>query len=208
MFENFIHLRRNINSMSAMVMETIVTRRKILAISGSTRINSSNVGILNAIAILFRDRLDIEVYTQIDELSHFNPEITDDKVSHAVKQFREKIELADGIIICTPEYVFSLPGTLKNALEWTVSTTVFSYKPVAFIVASASGEKAYESLDLILRTLVQVPIPDDVKLLIRGGRSIINEQGVITDEKILNAIKQLVKALILHTKNNLPGEQQ
>ncbi len=177
-------------------------KKKILAISGSTRINSSNTNILNAIAILFEDELKIELYTQIDELPHFNPDVKDDMASFSVNQFREKIQTADGIIICTPEYVFSLPGTLKNALEWTVSTTVFSYKPVAFIVASASGEKAYESLDLIMRTLVQVPIPASLKLLIRGGRSFINEQGIITDQKIMNEIKEMVKALIASIKNN------
>jgi len=177
-------------------------KKKNLAISGSTRINSSNTNILNAIAILFEDELEIELYTQIDELPHFNPDVKDDMASFSVNQFREKIQTADGIIIYTPEYVFSLPGTLKNALEWTVSTTVFSYKPVAFIVASASGEKAYESLDLIMRTLVQVPIPASLKLLVRGGRSFINEQGMITDQKIMNEIKEMVKALIASIKNN------
>lgn len=64
----------------------IATKKKIFAISGSTRIKSSNVGILNAIPILFKDKLDMEVYTQIDELPHFNPETTDDKGSSVVQQ--------------------------------------------------------------------------------------------------------------------------
>jgi len=186
----------------------LINRKKILAISGSARSNSSNTSILRTIAMLFQDELEIEVYTGINELPHFNPDVTDDMVSFSVKKFREKIESADGIIICTPEYVFSLPGTLKNALEWTVSTTVFSHKPVTLIVASASGEKAYEALDLIVRTLVQVPIPENLKLLIRGGRSMINEQGMITDQKIMNEIRHLVEAFITAIKNNLMAKQQ
>ena len=86
-------------------------------------------------------------------------------------------------------------------MEWAVSTTVFSYKPVAFIVASASGEKAYESLDLIMRTLTQGPIPENQKLLIRGVRGILNQEGVIIDENIKNQIKQLVNCLIAEIKN-------
>ena len=67
--------------------------------------------------------------------------------------FRKSIEEADAVLICTPEYVFSLPGILKNALEWTVSTTVFSDKPTALLTASSSGEKAHESLLLVMKTL-------------------------------------------------------
>jgi NAD(P)H-dependent FMN reductase len=103
---------------------------------------------------------------------------------------------ADAVIICTPEYVFSLPGVLKNALEWTVSTMVFSYKPFAFIVASASGEKAFESLDLVMKTLLQVPIEDSRKLLIRGGRGKVNEAGEFADETTVKEIERVMEALI------------
>ncbi len=55
----------------------------------------------------------------------------------AVLAFRKQIAAADGVLICTPEYVFTLPGSLKNALEWCVSTTIFSQKPTGLITASA-----------------------------------------------------------------------
>lgn len=85
---------------------------------------------------------------------------------------------------------------LKNALEWTVSTTLFSYKPFAFIIASASGEKAFESLDLIMKTLLQEPIEENSKLLIKGGRGKINEAGEIMDEKTEMEIRRVVNSLI------------
>ena len=122
-------------------------KKKILAISGSIRKNSTNEFILKAIADLYRNELEVRVYNQIDQLPYFNPDLVknEQSVPKTVKEFYQLIEEADGVLICTPEYVFSLPGALKNALEWTVSTTVFSYKPFAFIVASASGEKAFDS---------------------------------------------------------------
>jgi NAD(P)H-dependent FMN reductase len=178
----------------------LTEKTKILAICGSSSSNSSNEKILRAIASLYNKELDIQIYTQINQLPYFDPDVRDENVALEVKEFREMIAAAEGIIICTPEYVFSIPAVLKNALEWTVSTTVFSYKPVAFIVASASGEKAYESLDIIMRTLTQEPVPENLKLLIRGVRSILNEEGMIIDENIMNQIKQLVNGLIAEIK--------
>ena len=116
-------------------------KRKILAISGSTRKESSNEMILNLISELYKETLEVDVFDGIDKLPHFNPDLDTENPPLLVKDFRDKIQSADGVIICTPEYVFSLPGSLKNAIEWNVSTTVFSHKPLAIIVAAASGEK-------------------------------------------------------------------
>ena len=177
-------------------------RKKVLAVSGSTRKNSTNEIILKTIAGLYQDRLDIEIYNRIDELPYFNIDLDNDSPPQSVKEFRQLIEGADGVIICTPEYVFSLPGALKNVLEWTVSTTIFSYKPFAFIVASASGEKAFESLDLIMKTLLQEPVKDNCKLLIKGGRGKINETGDWSDDMTLIEIKKVVDAFILEIDNH------
>src|SRR5689334_13830668 len=125
----------------------------ILAIIGSTRAQSSNLHLVQWIAAHYKDDYIIEIFDTLDELPHFNPDLDNEDVSPKVVQLRNKIASADGVLICTPEYVFSLPGSLKNALEWTVSTTVFSDKPTALITASGLGEKAHESLQLIMRTL-------------------------------------------------------
>ncbi|HET8573202.1 MAG TPA: NAD(P)H-dependent oxidoreductase [Edaphocola sp.] len=171
-------------------------RHKILAISGSTRKNSTNEIILETISGLFRDSLEVDIYNRIDELPHFNPDLDNEAPSPPVMEFRRLIEQADGVLICTPEYVFSLPGALKNALEWTVSTTLFSFKPLAFIMASASGEKAFESLDLIMKTLLQEPVKDNCKLLIKGGRGKINREGRLADAATLGEIKKTISAFV------------
>lgn len=169
-------------------------RKKIVAISGSVRKNSANEIILKFIADKYRAHLDIEIYSRLNELPYFNPDIDDTMISPVVKEFRQRIDSANGVLICTPEYVFSLPGILKNAIEWTVSTVVFSEKPVALITASASGEKAHESLNLIMRTLYG-RVSEETSLLIKGAKGKIKE-GVITDQNLLNQLDSLMQAFI------------
>jgi chromate reductase len=101
------------------------------------------------------------------------------------------MEEADGILICTPEYVFSLPGSLKNAIEWMVSTTILTDKPAALITASSSGQKAHESLNLVMRT-VGVKLGEKSSLLIQAPKTKITEDGTITDETTLLSIKELM----------------
>jgi len=173
---------------------------KLLAISGSTRANSSNGAILKAFANLCPAHVEVQFYAGIDQLPHFNPDLDKAPFPAAVVEFREQIQAADGIIICTPEYVFSLPGSLKNSLEWNVSTTLFSGKPMAFIVASASGKKAFESLDLVLTT-IEAKMADSSKLLIQGAKGKVDADGNITDPKTFQEIEALVESLITSINN-------
>lgn len=176
---------------------------KILALSGSTRKNSTNENILKAVAAFLPEGWKMQLFDRLDELPFFNPDLAqnEDVIPEKVKAFYQLIEEAEGVIICTPEYVFSLPGVLKNALEWTVATTLFSYKPFAYIIASASGEKAFESLDLIMETLLQEPVNDNCKLLIKGARGKINKQGRIADEDLKAKIRKMTEALVQKIEN-------
>ena len=170
-------------------------KRKILAISGSTRKGSSNESILKFIATKYQDLVEVELYDDIDKLPYFNPDLDTETPPKLVIEFRNSIANADGILICTPEYVFSLPGILKNAIEWNVSTTLFSNKPVAFIVASASGEKAFESLNLVLTT-IESTIAEDSKLLIQGAKGKIGTESKIIDNATQESIGKLVNSLL------------
>jgi chromate reductase, NAD(P)H dehydrogenase (quinone) len=172
-----------------------ITRKKIFAISGSTRKNSTNEAILMQIAQLFKQQLDIEIFDGLAELPHFNPDIQGEEIPKSVLEFREKIAQADGVIICTPEYVFSLPGALKNAIEWTVATTVFSQKPTTLITASTAGEKAHESLILVMKT-IGARIADEATLLISNPRSKVSPTGEITHPDTLFAIENAIHFLI------------
>lgn len=171
-------------------------RKKILAILGSMSHRSSNRGILSYIAEAFRDMLDVEVYDSIANLPHFNPDLDNSDLLSVVREFRNRIAASDGVLICTPEYVFSIPGSLKNAIEWNVSTTVFSNKPVAIIVAAGLGERAFESLSLIMTT-IESRLDEGSKLLIKGVKSKVGADGDIRDEVTLEKIDGVIRSLLL-----------
>ncbi|MDV7140363.1 NAD(P)H-dependent oxidoreductase [Maribacter sp. TH_r10] len=167
---------------------------KVLGISGSTKSTSSSLSILEFIKEKYHDNIELCIYDKISDLPHFNPEL-EEQLPSSVFELRELIKKSEGIIFCTPEYVFSLPGCLKNVIEWNVSTTLFSSKPVAMIVAASSGEKAFESLDLVLTT-VETILPENSKLLIQGVKGKINKNGKLTDNEIVLKLDKVITSLI------------
>lgn len=168
--------------------------KKILAICGSTRQVSANLQIIKALGTIAGTAWELTLYTSLTELPYFNQDIMEDQTPPSVKEFRSAIAAADGVLICTPEYVFSLPGILKNALEWTVSTTVFSDKPAALITASSSGEKAHESLLLVMKTL-GVKTTEEACLWIPGVKSKLDAEGRVIHEALATQLEKLVDAL-------------
>lgn len=164
---------------------------KIFAITGSTRRNSSNYKILKYISENIKTKFEIEIFEDLADISHFNPDLDTENPPKEVEAFRNKINEADGILICTPEYVFSLPGSLKNALEWCVSTTIFSDKKTGLITASASGEMGHEQLTLIMKTL-EAKFQDENKLLIQGIRGKIDQEGKIISEETKVALQDFI----------------
>ncbi|HXU25760.1 MAG TPA: NADPH-dependent FMN reductase [Bacteroidia bacterium] len=173
-------------------------QKNILAIVGSASSNSSNHQLLNYIKQQTQNDFNLTVFNSLANLPHFNTELSIENTPQVVLDFRTAIQNADGILICTPEYVFSIPAGLKNAIEWCVSTTVFAHKPTALITASASGVKAHEELQLIMQT-IEANFTNDTTLLIQGIKSKINTEGNITHPqtktdlaKFITAYKKLI----------------
>jgi chromate reductase len=166
-------------------------KTKILAIVGSTRKNSSNYKILEFISENIKPEFEVNIFEDLADIPHFNPDLDTENPPEKVKFFRNKITEADGVIICTPEYVFSLPGSLKNALEWCVSTTIFSDKKTGLITASASGEMAHQQLLLIMKT-IGAKFDENKQLLIQGIRGKINEEGKVIDQETEIALQKFI----------------
>ena len=168
-------------------------KKQIFVINGSASNNSSNQKLIDDFADLTKDFFNVTVFNDLKTLPHFDPELSANNTPKAILNFRNSIEIADGILICTPEYVFSIPSGLKNAIEWCVSTTIFSEKPTGVITASANGEKGHEELQLIMKT-VMAQFTADTTLLIQGVKGKINEQGQITDKQTKEDLTKFVNA--------------
>lgn len=166
-------------------------KKNILAISGSTRLQSTNLNFIKAFIDLTSDLFNIEVFLGISELPHFNPDLDNEHVSPLVYNFRKLIKDADGILICTPEYAMGVPGTLKNAIDWTVSSCEFNKKPTALITASTMGEKGHTSLLETLKIL-DATISNETQLLISLAKTKINSDNKIINEETFLEMQHLI----------------
>lgn len=155
----------------------MVPGKKILVIIGSATKNSSNLKLIEQV-LEKHPAANFHIYDDLSALPHFDTSLTDTDTPDEVLKIREEIENSAGVLFSTPEYIFSIPGRLKNLLEWCVSTTVFSEKPVAVITASANGEKGHEELVMILKTL-GAQAEDQHQLLIRGIKGKFNDKGLV-----------------------------
>jgi chromate reductase len=131
----------------------IVATIRLLAISGSLRAVSVNTAVLLAAASLAPSGTEILLYTGLGNLPAFNPDVDNEAPPDVVTLFRREIELADGLLISSPEYARGVPGSLKNALDWLVSSHEFPGKPVALIQTSPRSVDAPAQLRLILTTM-------------------------------------------------------
>src|SRR5882762_1143612 len=94
---------------------------RVLALSGSLRAKSINTAVLSAVQSLAPAGLGVTLHRGLGDLPHFNPDLDTATPPAAVAAWREAVNAADVLLICTPEYAHGVPGALKNALDWLVS---------------------------------------------------------------------------------------
>lgn len=165
---------------------------KLLILPGSLRKNSSSNAIIRAMITMLPDDVDVEVYNGIGGLPHFNDA---EGVQESVKEFRMKIKNADAVLFCTPEYAFGIPGSLKNALDWTVGSGEFVDKPVGLVTASSQGEKGHAALLLVLGA-ISAKVIDEATLLISFVRARLDDKGNVKDALTVNNLQKVVNTLL------------
>jgi chromate reductase len=126
---------------------------RLLAVCGSLRAASTNKALLEAAARLAPAGMIIDPFDGLAELPPFNPDLDGEPPPSAVSLWRGEIDISEGLLISSPEYARGVPGSLKNALDWLVSSAVFPGKPVALFNASERGVAMQASLRLILATM-------------------------------------------------------
>ncbi|WP_329387337.1 NAD(P)H-dependent oxidoreductase [Streptomyces sp. NBC_01351] len=117
----------------------MTTTPMILLLSGSLRAGSSNEAVLRTAHAVAPDGVRTAFYEGLGGLPHFNPDRDTDPLPAPVAELRAAIAGAAALLVCTPEYAGTLPGSFKNLLDWTVGGTEIGDKPVAWVNAAAPG---------------------------------------------------------------------
>jgi chromate reductase, NAD(P)H dehydrogenase (quinone) len=181
---------------------------KVLGLSGSLRATSTNTRLLES--ILYGrgfaepsplSTLQVSLYNGIGQLPHYNADLDKSSGPSTVADWRSALAQADGVIICTPEYAFGIPGVLKNALDWIASSGELVGKPVMAISASPGylgGDKAHASLLLTLSALsANIIQPGSISIPAVG--QVLDGEGCLTDlalvEKLLDGLQAFYKAM-------------
>lgn len=170
----------------------------VLAISGSLRKASYNTALLRtlierapaSLAITLADIADIPVYNGDDETAHGQPS--------AAKALSDRIRAADGVIIGTPEYNFSIPGGLKNALDWISRPKDQPFRgKTAGVVGASNGPvgtaRSQYHVRQVLVSLEAVTMTKPEVLLTNAG-SKFDASGKLTDAPTLEVVDRWLKA--------------
>ena len=168
----------------------------LLGICGSLQANSSNLTLLNDAAALVPDGISFSIYRGIDSLPFFNPDLEAAGTPPAVSAFREALSSADGVLIASPEYGFSLPGSLKNAIDWVIGSAELSEKPVAVTASVASVGRGQRGLKALLVTL------GAVGARIVGGEPIV--KGVNAHSDLVALVNALIEMASVATSPPAP----
>lgn len=174
----------------------------ILLVSGSTRAASGNTAALRTARALAPDGVHAILYEGLAELPAFNPDADPADPHPAVARLRQSLTAADAVLFCTPEYAGTLPGSLKNLLDWTVGTGEVNEKPVAWLTVAAAGRGtgAEATLRLVL-TYVAADIVAAACVRASVGRDAVGPDGVVTDPGIRAAIAGSLDELVRHVRD-------
>jgi len=168
---------------------------KILGISGSLRRGSFNTAALKTCAELMPGGMTM-TYARIDDIPLFNQDVFDAGLPEPAKRFRAEVAAADGLLIASPEYNFSLSAALKNAIDWgsRPPNQVFQDKPIAIFSTSQGpmgGARVQYDLRRILGQLWGHVLPRP-EIFIGNAASKFDAQGKLTDETTRKLLTDLL----------------
>ena len=172
---------------------------KILGISGSLRTNSYNTWLLNNVISVLPEGVRLEIHA-IDNMALFNEDLEKNKPD-GVLSFIDAVETADALIIATPEYNHSIPGGLKNAIDWASRPgfqSPLKDKPCAIVSASQSlvgGARAQADLKNVLASTISRVYPS-VEYLLDNAQKKFDAKGNLTDETAKRRLSRYVTGFI------------
>jgi chromate reductase len=171
----------------------------VLGVSGSLRKASFNSAALRAASGLLLPDMTLEIYNDIGKFPLYNDDVRALVFPKIVEEFGRRIAAADALLIVTPEYNYSVPGVLKNAIDWAsrLPEQPFNKKPVAIMGASMGllgTVRAQLHLRHICVFLNMLPL-NKPEVFIAKAQEKFDAQGTLTDEPTREHIRKLLASL-------------
>jgi chromate reductase, NAD(P)H dehydrogenase (quinone) len=173
---------------------------KVLAVSGSLRRASHNTNLLRAAVELAGEDVDVELFDGLKDLPPYDEDDDVDPAPVAVARLRDAIAGADAVLFSTPEYNSSVPGQLKNALDWVsrpLATNPLRNVPVAVVGASTGVFGAVWSQAELRKVLAAIGARVlDVELAVGRAESHFDADGRLVDDEIRSRLGQVLGELV------------
>jgi chromate reductase len=176
---------------------------KILGFAGSLRKESYNRSLLRAALELVPDDAALEAF-DLEGLPLFNQDL-ENQPPERLKEFKAKIKAADAVLIATPEYNYSIPGVLKNAIDCAsrpYGDNAFEHKPVA-IMGASTGMTGTARAQYHLRqcfVFLSCFALNQPEVMVPFAQEKIDKDGKVTDQKTREKVRELLESLVAWTR--------
>jgi chromate reductase len=181
--------------------ETIVRERvRVLGIAGSLREGSYNRALLRAAQELAPPEIEVSIFDGLGSIPLYNEDVRTESTLTSVADLKQAIREADALLIVTPEYNYSIPGVLKNAIDWASrppESSPLDGKPVALMGAS-TGTFGTVRAQMHLRQVcvyTNMLALNKPQVLVARARAKFDEQGRLTDEASIRFVREELEAL-------------
>lgn len=184
----------------------------IIGIAGSLRKGSYNKALLSTAQKICPQGAEIDI-ADISSIPPYNQDVEEAGLPASVQEFKDKIKRADAILFVTPEYNYSIPGVLKNAIDWgsrPYGNNSFQGKPAGIMSASVSmlgGARAQYHLrqSMVFLDMHPMNMPE---FMLPSATEKFDEAGTLTDEKTKERIKNYLKSFIAWIHDHDAGDSQ
>lgn len=171
---------------------------RVLGISGSLRKGSYNAAALRAAVELAPSGMRIETFDRLGEIPLYNEDVRQQGLPPAVEALRAAIAAADGVLLVTPEYNYSIPGVLKNAVDWASRppSQPFDRKPLAIMGASPGRFGSARAQYHLRQCLVALNglVMAKPEVMIAGADKMVGADGRLADEDTRRHVAALLSA--------------
>ena len=160
---------------------------RVLAVCGSLQAKSSNLTLLKLAVASAPEGVEVSIFDGLRDLPHFDPDLEATGVPPSVDAWRAALSRSDAVLIASPEYGHSLPGSLKNAVDWVIGSGELERKVVAITAATPGPERGRLGLQALRQTLLAV------SATIVGGEPIVRNTPTFARE-VADLLGALVEA--------------